>query len=183
MKHVEMSKKRFTTGMEDLLHEASQTSPVYIEGGEKPAQNISPLVGKSSPTEEISLMGESSPAPLKRTHGKKFSDDLQTFLQEAFDASFEKYTDPNYVQDDASIKKRTLKPMAGLDAILRSTVDPKSMRLGSGNTRRLTLVFDENKLNKLKSIARLERSYLKDIIDEIVESFIKEYEVKKGLLE
>jgi hypothetical protein len=57
------------------------------------------------------------------------------------------------------------------------------MRLGPGNTRRLTLVFDESKLNKLKSIARMERSYLKDIIDEIVESFIKEYEVSKGVLE
>jgi hypothetical protein len=57
------------------------------------------------------------------------------------------------------------------------------MRLGPGNTRRLTLVFDESKLNKLKSIARMERSYLKDIIDEIVEGFIKEYEVKKGVLE
>jgi hypothetical protein len=57
------------------------------------------------------------------------------------------------------------------------------MRLGPGNTRRLTLVFDENKLNKLKSIARMERSYLKDIIDEIVESFIHEYEVKKGHLD
>jgi hypothetical protein len=57
------------------------------------------------------------------------------------------------------------------------------MRIGPGNTRRLTLVFDESKLNKLKSIARMERSYLKDIIDEIVESFIKEYEVSKGVLE
>jgi hypothetical protein len=57
------------------------------------------------------------------------------------------------------------------------------MRIGPGNTRRLTLVFDESKLNKLKSIARMERSYLNDIIDEIVESFIKEYEVSKGVLE
>lgn len=178
-----MSKKRFTTGMEDLLHEASQTSPVYIEGRAKSAQNLSPLEGNTLPSEGISLIGDQAPAPLRRTHGKKFSDDLQTFLQEAFDDSFEKYTDPNYVQDDKSNKKRSLKPMAGLDAILRSTVDPKSMRLGPGNTRRLTLVFDESKLNKLKSIARMERSYLKDIIDEIVESFIKEYEVKKGLLE
>jgi hypothetical protein len=38
-------------------------------------------------------------------------------------------------------------------------------------------------LNKLKSIARLERSYLKDIIDEIVEEFIKKYEVQKGLID
>jgi dTDP-4-dehydrorhamnose reductase len=44
-------------------------------------------------------------------------------------------------------------------------------------------VFDESKLNKLKSIARMERSYLKDIIDEIVEEFIKEYEVQKGLID
>jgi hypothetical protein len=178
-----MSKKRFTSGMEDLLHEASQTSPVYIAGSSKSQQNLTPMEGNTLPVEGISLIGDQPVAPLRRTHGKKFSDDLQTFLQEAFDDSFEKYLDPNYVHDDSSNKKRSLKPMAGLDAILRSTVDPKAMRLGPGNTRRLTLVFDENKLNKLKSIARMERSYLKDIIDEIVESFIHEYEVKKGHLD
>lgn len=178
-----MSKKRFTSGMEDLLHEASQTSPVYMAGSSKSQQNLTPMEGNTLPVEGISLIGEKPVAPLRRSHGKKFSDDLQIFLQEAFDDSFEKYLDPNYVHDDSSNKKRSLKPMAGLDAILRSTVDPKSMRLGPGNTRRLTLVFDESKLNKLKSIARMERSYLKDIIDEIVESFINEYEVKKGHLD
>lgn len=178
-----MSKKRFTSGMEDLLHEANQTSPVIHAGSPKNQQPPIPMEGNIGPVEGISLLGEQSLAPLRRSHGKKFSEDLQTFLQEAFDDSFEKYSDPNFVQDDSSNKKRSLKPMAGLDAILRSTVDPKSMRLGPGNTRRLTLVFDESKLNKLKSIARLERSYLKDIIDEIVEEFIKEYEVQKGLIE
>jgi len=144
--------------MEDLLHEASQTSPVYIAGSSKSQQNLTPMEGNTLPVEGISLIGDQPVAPLRRTHGKKFSDDLQTFLQEAFDDSFEKYLDPNYVHDDSSNKKRSLKPMAGLDAILRSTVDTKNMRLGPGNTRRLTLVFDENKLNKLKSIARMERS-------------------------
>lgn len=178
-----MSKKRFTMGMENLLHEASQSSPVFDSESPKNQQVSLPTEENTRPVEGISLIGEQPLTPLRRSHGKKFSEDLQTFLQEAFDDSFEKYSDPNYVQDDSSNKKRTLKPMAGLDAILRSTVDPKSMRLGPGNTRRLTLVFDENKLNKLKSIARLERSYLKDIIDEIVEEFIKKYEVQKGLVE
>ena len=178
-----MSKKRFTMGMENLLHEASQSSPVFDSESPKNQQVSLPTEGNTRPVEGISLIGEQTVTPLRRSHGKKFSEDLQTFLQEAFDDSFEKYSDPNYIQDDSSNKKRTLKPMAGLDAILRSTVDPKSMRLGPGNTRRLTLVFDESKLNKLKSIARLERSYLKDIIDEIVEEFIKEYEVQKGLIE
>lgn len=178
-----MSKKRFTMGMENLLHEASQSSPVFHSESPKNQQVSLPTEENTRPVEGISLIGEQPLTPLRRSHGKKFSEDLQTFLQEAFDDSFEKYSDPNYVQDDSSNKKRTLKPMAGLDAILRSTVDPKSMRLGPGNTRRLTLVFDESKLNKLKSIARLERSYLKDIIDEIVEEFIKKYEVQKGLVE
>lgn len=172
--------------MEDLLHEASQTSPIALAGSSQTnPKAIKHVDGNTLPHEGISLVSNEpvSVAPLKRTQGKKFSEDLQTFLQEAFDDSFEKYSDPNFVRDDSNTKKRSLKPMAGLDAILRSTVDPQSMRLGPGNTRRLTLVFDESKLNKLKSIARMERSYLKDIIDEIVESFISEYENKKGALE
>lgn len=168
--------------MEDLLHEASQTKPFYVGESSGTPQSVNPEGGGSPASETVSSTGGKIVQPLRRANGKKFSDDLQSFLQEAFDDSFEKYLDPNFVPEDASVKKRSLKPMAGIEAILRSTVDPKTIRLGSRNTRRLTLVFDENKLQKLKSIARIERSYLKDIIDEMVESFIKEYEIKKGNL-
>jgi hypothetical protein len=70
--------------------------------------------------------------------------------------------------------------MGGLDALLRSTIEPSKMKLQNKPVRRLTLAFDENKLDKLKYIARLERTYLKDIIDEIVEEFIEEYESSHG---
>ena len=48
-------------------------------------------------------------------------------------------------------------------------IDPKA-------TRRLVVTFKEEQLHKLKAIARKEKTYLKEIINEIVEDFIKEYE-------
>jgi hypothetical protein len=50
------------------------------------------------------------------------------------------------------------------------------------NTKRLTVTFDKKKLEKLKKIARLEKSYLKDILGEIVAEYIKKYELSKGQL-
>jgi len=169
--------------MEDLLQQASQTGPHRAPVSE--GQVLRPRIQNPvSPTSEpVATSKAPATTPLKRSSGKKFSDDLHVFLQEAFEDSFERFSDPNYQREDHGPRKRSLKPMAGLDAILRSTVDSSSFRMGSGGTRRLTLVFDETKLSKLKSIARLERSMLKDIIDEIVENFIKEYEIKKGILE
>ena len=86
-----MSKKRFTMGMENLLHEASQSSPVFDSESPKNQQVSLPTEENTRPVEGISLIGEQPLTPLRRSHGKKFSEDLQTFLQEAFDDSFEKY--------------------------------------------------------------------------------------------
>ena len=53
------------------------------------------------------------------------------------------------------------------------------MRLETKGTKRITLTFDPDKLEKLKTIARRERTYLRDIIDEIVAEYLDEYESKK----
>jgi hypothetical protein len=73
-------------------------------------------------------------------------------------------------------RKKTAKPKAGLDALLRSTIEPSKMRLENKSVRRLTISFDEEKLAKLKKIARKERTFLKDIIDEIVGEFLEAYD-------
>jgi hypothetical protein len=43
----------------------------------------------------------------------------------------------------------------------------------------LTLQFDERKLEKLKDIARMEKTLLRDIIDSIVEDYISRWEKQK----
>ena len=116
----------------------------------------------------------------KKSTGKRFSDDLQSFLMEAFEESFERQIQQPLESSTVELKKRSQKPMSGLDALIRTTVDPKIQIDSAQQLRRLTVAFDEQKLEKLKTIARIEKTYLRDIIDEIVADYIQEYEQKRG---
>ena len=133
----------------------------------------------------------------KQNSGKNFRADLQSFLQDAFEESFEKHIEQKKqelraIKTKAATKSgkparavrkqsRPTRPRrGGLDALIRATVTPSKMEMAKTPTRRLTLTFDENKLDKLKTIAREERTMLKDIIDEIVVEYIQHYEKEKG---
>lgn len=125
-----------------------------------------------------------SQAKSRAAHGKNFASDLESFLEEAFEESFEEHfqNESKPPQIESQIKKHNRRPMSGLDGLIRSTVEPSSIELHELPTRRVTLVFDKRKLDKLKTIARLERTYLKDIIDDIVEEYLDSYETDKGEL-
>ena len=158
-----MSKKRFTAGLESLL-----SSP------EEDALQGSALLSAESTTAKSSSTPK--PEPSKKAQGKRFTDDLQAFLMEAFEESFERQM--QQVPAEAEIKKRSAKPMEGLDALIRSTIEPK-VQFDQHATRRLTLQFDERKLEKLKTIAKMEKTLLRDIIDGIVEEYIARWEKQK----
>lgn len=161
-----MAKKRFTDGLESLFEEPK----------EEKSKGKDLLLFPIEKTETVESVPKS-----KKTTAKTFTEDLQSFLQEAFEESFEEQdaAKEDSLQEEKRIKKRRRKPLSGLDSLIRKTVEPKSMDLLEKPTRRLTLTFDHQKLEKLKTIARLEKTYLKDIIDEIVGEFIEEYEQKK----
>lgn len=76
------------------------------------------------------------------------------------------------------------RPGTGLDMLIRRTVERGEIEEEkSTGTKRLTVVFDKKKLKKLKSIARMEKAYLKDILGEIVGEYINKYEQLKGDIE
>lgn len=125
-----------------------------------------------------------NPQSSRASHGKNFATDLESFLKEAFEESLEAYTQGEArTAADTQLKKRNRRPSGGLDLLIRSTVEPVVTSDADTHTRRVTLLFDQKKLEKLKTIARLERTYLKDIMDELVLEFIQHYEQKKGRLE
>ena len=123
-------------------------------------------------------------ATKRSSSGKNFASDLQSFLQEAFDDSIERQLEERQKRDHAvpakpSVKKKRRRPMAGLDALIRSTVDPQPGSDKDDNRpKRITLSFDPVKLEKLKDIARSQRTLLRDIIDEIVEEYLNKVESK-----
>lgn len=119
----------------------------------------------------------------RKSSGKDFTDDLQSFLKEAFQESFEQQLaqDPKKKKTpDLDIQKRSRKPVGGLDALIRNTLEPQKVEFKGSSIKQLTLTFDEEKIQKLKKIARTEKKYLRKVINEIVEEYIREYEEKKG---
>lgn len=164
-----MSRKKFTDDIGHLF-------------GEDDADILSEesvlLTGTSASDKKRNQTGRSA-------QGKHFAADLESFLKEAFEESYEAQTQQgeNRTAVDTQIKKRARRPMGGLDLLIRSTVEPVATTDADSLTRRVTLLFDQKKLEKLKTIARLERTYLKDIVDDLVLEFIQSYEQTKGKLE
>ena len=157
-----MAKKRFTSGMDSLFENTPDRKDLE--------QDTSSL--KKMPKDQGTLSQKDN-----KDQSKGFSDDLKAFLQEAFEASFDKQMDSTPSPTRKST--RNVKPKKGLDALLRSTIEPSKMRLQNKPVRRLTISFDEQKLAKLKSIARQEKTFLKDIIDEIVGEYLEAYDKDK----
>lgn len=165
-----MAKKRFTDGLESLMGESS---------------------GSKAQVKELLLFPElaSDPPPPKyekRASQKGFAAELQSFLTEAFEESFEaqmslleRDMDSSSQQQAASSSKPVRRPATGLDALIRSTIEPDTMNVQEFPTRRIVLTFDEEKIEKLQKIANVKKTVLKDMISEIVSNFIRTYEKKK----
>ena len=167
-----MSKKKLTEGLESLFAELGQE---ILESTPQPQGVVA-----RDKKEPASPARDYQPEAERRSAGKKFADDLESLLQMAFEDSFDRQKNKGLSElEEATLKKRSHRPMSGLDSLIRTTVDPSQTRYEELPTRRLTIVFDEKKLSKLKEIARMEKTVLRDIIDDIVAGFILEYERKK----
>lgn len=158
-----MGKKKFTDGLESL----------FLDSREEPLSKNSPLLLDTEPA-------KASRAPkTKTTSGKHFSDDLDFFFQETLRDS---------IQDELSDRSRPKpkpkpRPKDGLDSLIRLTIETSQIELKYDDTKkRVAFSFDQEKLEKLKQIARLERKMLKDVIARVVGDYIREYEKKKGEL-
>ena len=154
-----MSKKRFSEGLDDLF--------------------------KDMATEASSVSTESTRGGERRHHGKNFVTDLDALLQEALDESLEKYeasspATPSNKSRSAAASLRS--GLTGIDALIRQTIDVQELTTDENTgKRRLTVVVDRTKLDKLKTIARLENSYMKDLLVGLIDEFINEYVRDKGV--
>ena len=74
-----MSKKRFTAGLESLL---STPDDVALQGNA--------LLAESTASKGKAAVAELPEKESKKNQGKRFTDDLQAFLMEAFEESFDR---------------------------------------------------------------------------------------------
>ncbi|HNM26100.1 MAG TPA: hypothetical protein PKL15_11750 [Saprospiraceae bacterium] len=154
-----MSKKRFSEGLDDLF------------------KDLTP--------EATAITTESTRSGERRHHGKNFVTDLDALLQEALDESLEKYeaSSPSISGNKSkSTAAGHRSGLTGIDALIRQTIDLQELTTDENTgKRRLTVVVDRTKLDKLKTIARLENSYLKDLLVGLIDEYIKEYVRDKGV--
>lgn len=161
-----MGKKKFKDGLESLFLEAreenlSQKSPLLLETEQQAAPK---KTGRAS-------------------SGKHFSDDLELFFQESLRESIEEELSSSHSGQSmkAARGSRSSRPKDGLDALIRRTIESSEIDLRyDGAKKRIAFSFEQEKLAKLKQIAKLEKTFLKDMIARIVADYIREYEQQKG---
>jgi hypothetical protein len=149
-----MSKKRFSDGFDSLFGDD------FFQEEEQP---------KEEKTEAATAKSKAV-ARKKSGSSKKFASGLESLLSEAFEEE---------VQDQLAGKKSKKpsstqrKSFGGLDSLIRSTIDPEKMRKSdSKKQRRLTIMIDADKVDQLKDIAKMEKTYLKYIIRDIVTAYL-----------
>jgi hypothetical protein len=162
-----MAKKRFTGDFTDSIFDES-----------------SPKEAAAMPTSatKIDTDAPASAVTLRRT-SKNFTSDLDSLFQEAFTEAVEEKLDKmkrdSGLQDPFAADERAYKkPLSGLDALIRQTVDASLASLDHAAVKRLTIMFENQKIEKLKTIAKNERSFVKDLVSGVLSEFIENYEKK-----
>lgn len=155
-----MSKKTFSQGLDDLFSSAHE--------------------------EQVATAAH---PPERRPAHKNFLTDIDALLQEALEESLERYesgqpdtTTPSGKTKATGSAAGFRSPVSGLDALIRQTIDVQEIATDeTSGKKRLTVSVDKTKVEKLKSIARLENAYLKDLLIQLIDSYIDEYTHQKGI--
>lgn len=161
-----MSKKRFSEGLDDLFIDSKA--------------NVGGLFGHN--------VAIAAPASERRSGHKNFMSDLDALLQDALDESLDKHqtnrTDDGILSNKSKSAARdssTFLPN-GLDALIRQTIDIQEITTDEASgKRRLTVAVDKTKIEKLKTIAKLENAYMKDLLISLIDEYIEEYTRKNEL--
>ena len=179
-----MSKKKFKKGLESLF-------------GDWGGDPIDDVVLELENTEDYQSEPEKSKPHAKKDSskranaGKNFTMDLDSLFQEVVHESIEEQFELKKEKKKNKNEKTESKPKAktekkkrrviprsgGIDSLIRSTVEGSIVQIESTSTKkRVSFVFDKEKLKKLKSIAKLKKAYLKDVIDEVVAEYLSKHD-------
>ena len=160
-----MSKKKFSSGLDELFADLHDSSA----GGA-----VSEMTVRHRPDRKTPSV-------------KSFAGDLDALLQDAMEDSLNRLDEKENAADGTAKtkSKKTGHPQhafTGLDALIRQTIDVQEFtQEESTGIRRLTVAVDRTKLDKLKTIARLENAFLKDLLSGLIDGYIQEYTAQKGL--
>ncbi|TNE49787.1 MAG: hypothetical protein EP344_17900 [Bacteroidetes bacterium] len=155
-----MSKKKFSEGLDDLF--------------------------KDLPAED-DAWGHASDTPVRerKASSKNFMHDLDELFHQALDEPEMPEQAPPAAATPSTKSKASPSyraPMSGLDSLIRQTIDVREIQSDeAGGKKRLTVAINREKLQQLKTIARIEHAYLKDIVLQVIDEYIEKYTQEKGI--
>ncbi len=159
-----MAKKNFTDGLDGLFNnnDFKKDEIVSTESAE--------------PVEKKEVV-----ARKKRSSSRKnFTSDLDVLFQESIEEAviektqkLKKQTNPT--KERTKSRQKLKRTFSGLDALIRQTVDSSQLKVEKTEKgkKRLTVTLDKEQLVKFKNVARLKKTYLKDIISQMVDDYIQ----------
>ena len=166
-----MGKKKFTSGLDSLFGEENEQNTL---------DHGSVLLKK---TREKKNVQRPTKVVVRKRSNKNFTSDLDSLFNESvMEVNHEEREEPT-VSRRKTARRLNRPRITGLDALISKTTDLDYDEMEREIKKRVTFVFDKNKYNKLKRIAKVESQYLKDILGKVVTEFIDEYETENGKVE
>ena len=153
-----MSKKKFKAGLESLF-------------GDTAVEGMSPLLVE----EKKPKIKKTVKKIKKRSSSKNFTSDLENLFSTAVDKEVKEQKRQQQIKGKATaIKKRSDRPVIGIDALIRKTIEDKKEGEAdvSSLKKRLTITLEKQKLEKLKKIAKEKKTYLRTLMDELVSDYL-----------
>ncbi len=171
-----MAKKNFNEGLEDIFKNPSNKSAGDVLVRSKKVTN------GSDESSSVSGAAAETSQGKKKSYKKNFTYDLSNLLDDAFQES--KEANESFVKESQETnkgpKKRIKKvPLTGINALIRRTLDTDYEQIDNRNFKRITFICDRDKITKLKKIAKTEKMYLKDILSDLIDQYIKDFNADK----
>ncbi len=149
---------------------------IFEDNYEDTFKDDSPLLGtkiEKKPSilaekqKDTKIVKKTPKRPARKSARKSFSTKM-SFLFEG----------PKAVEDKAEKPKDAR--LAGIDLLIKGTLEgsKRIVENVAPEKKRVTFILDKEKLAKIKTIAKSEKAYIKDIFDRVVSEYLK----KEGLL-
>ncbi|HKK87900.1 MAG TPA: hypothetical protein VJ917_03560 [Saprospiraceae bacterium] len=167
-----MAKKNFNKGLEDIFKKDEKENNPETEVLEQ----------EKRPVKEKKHSETLSRKKLrKKSSRKNFTFDLNNLLSEALQSTDEDDKAKSVDETRSKPKKRINKvPLTGINALIRKTIDSDYDSDAQREFKRVTFICDRDKVARLKQIAKSEKTYLKDILIDLIEEYIADFEKSKA---
>ena len=160
-----MGKKKFSDGLDSIFSDIQEEtmSRTYV-ATDAPREN----------------QEEQNTRVVERRGGKNFSSNMDEVIMKSFVTNNEnqhKEEDDNSNIRYSHVKKQRT-PLTGIDGLFSRSIEYGD--LDNDSKKRIVLILENNKVDRLKAIAKEEQLFLKDIIIKSVSSYIDNHDRRKN---